>query len=83
MIKRSEGTALAAFIAVVCACAFGSGMTPPLRGGPDLNPTVASEGILSDQEHGWFLLDTGFGYEGLPILYRVDGGVLCAFTAYP
>ena len=83
MIKRSKARALAAICAVVGACAFGSDMIPPTPGGHDLEPALASHGVVSDQGNGWFVLDTGFGYEGFPILYRVDGGVLCAFSAFP
>jgi hypothetical protein len=83
MIRRLEATVLAAFVAVAVACAFVSGMTSPLPGRADPKPALAVTGIERDQGNGWFLLDTGFGYEGLPILYRVDRGVLYVFTPYP
>jgi hypothetical protein len=82
MTKRSQAIALALF-AVLGASAFGSGMATPSHGGPDSKPAVALSGIVSDEGPGWFLLDTGLGYEGMPTLYWVDGGVLCAFNITP
>ncbi|HEX8442305.1 MAG TPA: hypothetical protein VF631_01525 [Allosphingosinicella sp.] len=77
MRKISKVTGIASYCALFGACALGSGMAPLFCGGADPEgPTALGQGVASGPEEGWFLLDSGFGYEGFPTFYRLDGGVV-------
>lgn len=65
--------AVATYCAVLAACALASGVESPSgRSSGPKSSAVLKQGVASDQKQAWFLLDSGFGYEGFPILYRLD-----------
>lgn len=73
MSTRLKPAAVATYCAVLAACALATGMASPTGRSSDPNSrAVLGQGLASDQKQGWFLLDSGFGYEGFPILYRLD-----------
>ncbi|HEX8402416.1 MAG TPA: hypothetical protein VF628_12010 [Allosphingosinicella sp.] len=87
MRKRSDLAdlgAVAAWCAVLATCVLGCGAMPGLgqRPGSKHATAVPAKDARLDGD-GWFLLDPGLGHEGLPILFRLDGGVVSEIVSWP